>query len=199
MKTRPCKVSMEGGEPLSPAVGLSEIIYLRSVPRFPSWKRPFSESFAQEGMEGSIAQWIWLREEDAVKVPGEGEQLHSSLELNRDEAMIAERFRGTTRCAGYSQGWGRGRKGVCRDQGQDSALAARTCSDGSNSSCGGVWLGELGWVRAGAISRDILPPRLVPLAVVTVILKRHSQLHPLYLCPGCGPQKINVTSEKRLR
>lgn len=45
MKTRACKVSMEGGEPLSPAVGLSEIIYLRSVPRFPSWKKTFLGGF----------------------------------------------------------------------------------------------------------------------------------------------------------
>lgn len=35
---------------------------------------------------------------------------NSSIKLNRDEAMIAERFRGTTRCAGDSQGLGKGEK-----------------------------------------------------------------------------------------
>lgn len=151
-------------------------------------------------MEGSIEQWIWLIEEEALEVPGEGEQLHSRLELKRDEAMIAQRFRGTTRCARNSQGWGRGEKRSLHSPRAGVSSGYKDVLWWQQQQL--LWRGLTGWtglVRAGAISRDILPPRLVPLAVVTVILKRQCQLHPLYPCPGCGPQKINVTFEKRLR
>lgn len=98
---------------------------------------------------------------------------------------------------------------MCRQQpglGKGEKRSLHSSGAGLSSGCKDVMaaapaaLERPDWVNwAGAISRDILPPRLVPLAVVTVILKRQHQLHPLYPRPACGPQEINVTFEKRLR
>lgn len=154
MKTRPCKVSMEGGEPLSPAVGFSEIIYLRSVPRFPSWKNTLLREFCIR-RDGRIHCTVNLvKGGGCTQGPRGGRTAPSSwtemkqwLQRGSEEPPDVQ---------GIARAWGRGRKGVCTVQGQDSALATRMCSDGS--CCGGAWLRELGWVRAGPFPETSFPP-----------------------------------------
>lgn len=166
MKTRPCEVSTEGGEPLSPAVGLSDIISSRTVPRFPYWKKTLLRGFCtrRDGTSHCTVNLVKRgggsrqgpRGGRTATFPARGwtdmkQWLWRGSEKQPDVHAIARTAEG--RENGFAQS-------KCRSQ---FWLQRHALMGSNNSCCGGPWLGELGsildWMRAGAVFRDTPPHR----------------------------------------
>lgn len=166
MKTRPCEVSTESGEPLFPAAGLSEIIFSRSLPRFPYWKKTLFGEFCTRrdgtshctvnlakrgggrqaprgGRTAMFPAWRWAEMK---------QWLQRGLEKQPDVHVIARTAEG--RENGFAQS-------KCRSQ---LWLQRQALMGSSDSCCRAAWLGALGsmlgWMRAGDIFWDT-PARLV--------------------------------------